>query len=329
MRLKLRHHVMDGGGGNGEADADAAARRREDHRVHADDLAAQIEGRAAGIAAIDRRVDLDEVGIGPCRCRGRSTRRCPRSPSWKGRRDCRPRPPSRRRAAWRSSPNSTVGSGLSALIFSSAMSVAGIGADQLGVESAAVGQLDGDLLAVFDHVIVGDDEAGLVDDEAGAGAIALCGALRTAGLVELVEEIAERRGQIRPADRRCRRRWSWSRTVMVTTAGLTRSTRSAKLKGAQFSSMRGVARAAHWRRAGPAVVGDAGRSVGGRSAKAPRPTTRMAAALPIARRRGAGAAQGGGRLLGIGILGLHHALLEAGVVRPRRPHGVGIRPHYC
>ena len=29
--------------------------------------------------------------------------------------------------------------------------------------------------------------------------------------------------------------------VMVTTAGLTRSTRSAKLKGEEFSSMRGVA----------------------------------------------------------------------------------------
>ena len=63
MRLKLRHHVMDGGGRNGEADADAAARGREDHRIHADHLAAQVEGRAAGIAAIDRRVDLDEVVI--------------------------------------------------------------------------------------------------------------------------------------------------------------------------------------------------------------------------------------------------------------------------
>src|SRR6202012_3298084 len=63
VRLKLRHHIVNGGRRNGEADADAAARRREDHRVHADDLALDVEGRAAGVAAIDRRVDLDEVRI--------------------------------------------------------------------------------------------------------------------------------------------------------------------------------------------------------------------------------------------------------------------------
>ena len=56
--------LLDGLGRNGEADADAAAGRRVDRRVHADDLALGIEGRAAGIAAIDRRVDLQEIVIG-------------------------------------------------------------------------------------------------------------------------------------------------------------------------------------------------------------------------------------------------------------------------
>ena len=64
VRQKLADDVLDGRSGNGEADADRPAGRREDHRVHADHLAAQIEGRSARIAAVDRRVDLDEVGIG-------------------------------------------------------------------------------------------------------------------------------------------------------------------------------------------------------------------------------------------------------------------------
>ena len=51
-------------GRNGEGDADVAARRREDRGVDADHLAVEVEGRAAGIAAVHRRVDLDEVVVG-------------------------------------------------------------------------------------------------------------------------------------------------------------------------------------------------------------------------------------------------------------------------
>ena len=51
--------------GNGKADADAAARRREDRGIDADDIAVHVEQRTAGIAAIDRRVGLDEIVIGP------------------------------------------------------------------------------------------------------------------------------------------------------------------------------------------------------------------------------------------------------------------------
>ena len=49
---------------DGEADADRAARRRVDRRVDADHLAVHVEHRAAGIAAVDRGVGLDEVVIG-------------------------------------------------------------------------------------------------------------------------------------------------------------------------------------------------------------------------------------------------------------------------
>src|SRR6185312_8135124 len=69
--------------------------------------------------------------------------------------------------------------------------------------------------------------------------------------------------------------------VMDTTAGETRSTRSAKLNGALDSSMRGVVRGlwlAATRTGVPAVWMC---RTGGRKPNAPSPTTTMAAALPI------------------------------------------------
>ena len=51
--------------GDGEADADAAAGRREDRGVDADHLAVEVEHRPAGVAAVDRRVGLQEVVVGP------------------------------------------------------------------------------------------------------------------------------------------------------------------------------------------------------------------------------------------------------------------------
>ena len=63
--LELGDDELRGGGGNVEADADRAARRREDRGVHADHIAVHVERRTAGIALVDRRVDLDVVVIGP------------------------------------------------------------------------------------------------------------------------------------------------------------------------------------------------------------------------------------------------------------------------
>ena len=45
-----------------------------------------------------------------------------------------------------------------------------VGADHLGGQPRAVGQRDHDLVGVTDHVVVGHDQAGRVDDEARAGA---------------------------------------------------------------------------------------------------------------------------------------------------------------
>ena len=61
--LELSDDGLHGVGGNGEGDADRAAGRREDRGVDADHIAVDVEGRAAGIALVDRRVDLDEVVI--------------------------------------------------------------------------------------------------------------------------------------------------------------------------------------------------------------------------------------------------------------------------
>src|SRR6202051_3878636 len=63
--LELGDDELRRSGWNVEADADRPARRREDRGVHADHVAVHVESRTAGIALVDRRVDLDVVVIGP------------------------------------------------------------------------------------------------------------------------------------------------------------------------------------------------------------------------------------------------------------------------
>ncbi|MNL79993.1 hypothetical protein D3C87_2067260 [compost metagenome] len=50
-------------GGDGEANPDTSAIRGVDGRIDTDDMAVVIHQRAAGIAMVDRRIDLDEVII--------------------------------------------------------------------------------------------------------------------------------------------------------------------------------------------------------------------------------------------------------------------------
>src|SRR5262245_10646731 len=59
--LELRDHALRGRGWDIEADSDRASGRRKDRGVHAQHVAVGVEGGAAGIAAVDWRVDLDVV----------------------------------------------------------------------------------------------------------------------------------------------------------------------------------------------------------------------------------------------------------------------------
>ena len=61
MLLQLTYHLLDEGRRHGKRDADIAAGGREDRGVHANDLAVQIEGRAARVAAVHRCIDLQIV----------------------------------------------------------------------------------------------------------------------------------------------------------------------------------------------------------------------------------------------------------------------------
>ncbi len=63
VALELRHHRLHRIGRNVEADADRTAGRRVDRGVDADDVAFDVERRSAGIAFVDRRVDLQIVVI--------------------------------------------------------------------------------------------------------------------------------------------------------------------------------------------------------------------------------------------------------------------------
>ena len=79
-----------------------------------------------------------------------------------------------------------------------------VAADDLGLEPRAVGEDDGDLVGFGDDVVVGDDDAGRIDDEAGAERVdaarraigrLVVAALAAAVLEELLEELLERRAR--------------------------------------------------------------------------------------------------------------------------------------
>ena len=122
----------------------------------------------------------------------------------------------------------------------------GVAADDLGLEPRAVGEDDGDLVGVRDHVVVGDHDAGGVDDEAGAERVdaarravgrLVVAALAAAVLEELLEELLERR-----ARRKLRhgllaaalpppRASTFCEVEMLTTASITFSATSAMFSG--------------------------------------------------------------------------------------------------
>ena len=79
MRLQLIDDGLRDARGNGEADADRSAARREDRGVDADDFPVHVERRPARIAAVHRRVDLQEIviraGLDVAPARGNDSRR--------------------------------------------------------------------------------------------------------------------------------------------------------------------------------------------------------------------------------------------------------------
>ena len=142
------------------------------------------------------------------------------------------------------SPQTAAGSGLSVLTFSTRDVGLGVAADDLGLQIGVVVQDDGDLVGIGDDVVVGDDVAGRIDDEAGAerGRLARLrlgiAAALAAVIEEILEELLERRArrELRHVGARAARRRRSGFTVcvveMLTTAGSSFAARSAKPSGA-------------------------------------------------------------------------------------------------
>ena len=166
------HQVLDdllgGRGRNVEGDADTAARRREDRGVDADDLAVEVEGRAARIAAVDRGVDLEEVVIGA----GADVAAARRDDAGgDGAAEAE-------RIADGHHPVADADLGIVGEVDIGELAAAidlehrevgaRVGADQLGVEFLAVIGHHGEGGAFLDDVVVGDEIAVLGDEEAGA-----------------------------------------------------------------------------------------------------------------------------------------------------------------
>ena len=244
---QLVDDLLDGRGRDREGDADIAAIGREDRGVDADHLAVEVEGRATGIAGVDRRVDLQEVAVG----RAADVAAAGRDDT-----DGHGAAEAERIA----DGNDPVAD---ADVFGRKLDEGQIGAFDLdhGEVGALVGADDGrrsvslpsskvtvTLVASCDDVVVGDDIAVSRNDEAGAGRHEVArhaGACRAARatlaaelIAELVEEVLERMivrqiGELEielaaTALAACLGDSLVAFDEIETTAGFTASTRSAK-----------------------------------------------------------------------------------------------------
>ena len=177
---QLRDQLADAVDRNREADADVAllARVRVDRGVDADDFAARVQQRTAGVAGIDRRVGLQHVGEALFGDRERARRRADHADAH-GVREAeriadRHHPVARlhlRRVAELHFDQVAL-----RLVDQLDQRAVGqrIAADDLGLVVDVVffaEEVDFDLGRAFDDVIVGEDVAVLADDEAGAGGL--------------------------------------------------------------------------------------------------------------------------------------------------------------
>ena len=215
---ELHHHALGEVGRDRKADADRAAGGGVDGGVDADDVAVHVEQRATGVAAVDGGVGLDEVvvgaladvaaaggddtgGDGAAEAEGIADREHPVADALDV------------AIAELDGGQRVIGGDLE-----EGEVDAVILADQGGLQGGVVGQGDADLVGAVDYVVVGDDVAGRIDDEAraerngaaGTGtraiiarrrlafatALALIATRIAAGMVaihEVAEELLERR----------------------------------------------------------------------------------------------------------------------------------------
>ncbi len=160
------HHVRR----DRKADALRTAGAREDRGVDADQAAGKIDQRAAGIAGIDRGVGLDEELVVGDPDLGAGHRR--HDAVGDGLADAERIADGEHHVADLQRVGiAEIGRGeaLAAVLDAQHGEIgARILEDEIGVEFALVGESDLDLVRILDDVIVGDDEAGGVDDDAGA-----------------------------------------------------------------------------------------------------------------------------------------------------------------
>ena len=154
---------------NGEADPHAAARARIDHRIDADELAVEIDQRAAGIAGIDRGVGLDEEAVVADADLGARERRNDalrhRLADAERIADGDDEIADLERVGIAKLEHREI---LAALELQHREIGARIAQHDLRLELALVGERDLHLGHALDHVIVGDDEARRIDDDARA-----------------------------------------------------------------------------------------------------------------------------------------------------------------
>ena len=151
-----------------KADADAAAGGRENRRVDADNAALEIKGRAARIAAIDRRVDLDKVKILIF-----TILTADRGNDAAGDRAAKAERVAHRQHPVADPQVNVVGELDIGLIAGRVHLQNGkirqrIGSDDFRFKLLAVGKTHAHKVSALDNMVVGDDVAVAVDEEAGA-----------------------------------------------------------------------------------------------------------------------------------------------------------------
>ncbi len=178
------HHLPGGGNGDGKTDAHVAARAGVDGRVDADQVAIGVDQRSARVARVDGRVGLDEVleGVDAQLVAPQSAD----DAAGHGLADTKGVADGQHRVAHLQGLGIAQGDGGQALQvdFEHGQVGFGVGANDLGARTAAIGEHHLDLVHAIDHMVVGQHVPFRRDDDARADA-------RLRLLVGLAKEVAE------------------------------------------------------------------------------------------------------------------------------------------